>query len=475
MARAVIRVPGRVLVSPQSVRHIPARPLAAIRTPGVEPAGPSRMLISCYIYHTWTLSDPLDWQTSTLVTSFFKRGYNFATWRTAMTERITARGGNVAAEMIENGGDNTVQFRGEAFFDFCSLFDMVMVRPGTPAEHIAEIKARSLVGTKVRLGLLNFESMGAAVGWTSADVGLNAAQRPYVLAADATSGCNADGKNAYGCTVIDKYEHIGSCSGWGLGDATPGTFCSPTACQVSPALAVSYAAGRVACPHTPAHAGLPANCDGHSWDCDVRNNTYSMVLLAALINHLPVSLGHDGHLWDNVLENPYRGSASNNFPSDYTGVAYRGTRHATPSLRTGWKGFLQTLQEFYTVQGKGDSFLWGNGSDNVGAYGSEDLKNRFIEHFFGKTVSTRKTLAEMRTILQTFSENGMRIEIGIDPGWGQAVTWATTAGPGGIYGNWTDIFTAVQEFGLLGSTYVQCARSSTGFYLYWQPQFRDLR
>lgn len=446
-------------VSHAQVRRIAARASSKISMSGESPG--NRLLISGMIFHSWNQSDPTDFSTATMACTPFLRGYNWSVWKSALLARIAARGGNAAAEIVEDNPTNTVQFFGQAVLDVAAMCDLVMLRPGTPVEHVASIKARSRIGTKVITGLWNFESVSQMPGYTPAEQGNIDVGRAHILNANPASGCTkagmsptVNGWNSYSCNAIDKYEmDIGT-------DITSGRY----------TCAAAFIAGRVACPHTPAHASLPATATSkHSWECDVRENIY----IDELIDNVRETDWFDGVMYDNVDDSPYPGSALNAFPTGYSGTAYRGARNAIPGLRTGWKGFLQTLHE-QAAGNMGDQQVWGNTEETLTNYTAEDIRNRWYEHGMRSDYGVLKTVAQLETMFTTAQQAALRIQLGVYADDSVSHLWTTTTGPGGASGTWADVLEMVRARSLLPSVYVQAARSTSASYIYWQPQFRDL-
>lgn len=473
------------LKAPVLVEHANPAIFSPRRFPGMQPppgdtapAGEFLKLFG-FIFYTWDLEDESDHTVETLRATPVIRGYGYtSTWRPWLLARGLTIGTGPAADLpanhvweysVDANGNLVpegtypstpmVQFRGVSIFEVGSRFDWLFCGHAVPAAHVAEFKSRSTIGTKVGVGLLNFESFQQSRQWNSALQPIDDALRPYVLT--AVSGCDGLGSNAYGCTAIDKYEHD-----------RPEDYDPSIPGHIPDSCSSKYRVGAVGCPHTPAHGSLPAYAGSyptfsgkHTWDADVRSNAAIQALVAA-IRGLDYR-GYDCHLYDNVSA-PYKGSAKNSFPASYTFEAYRGTRSSTPSLRTGWKGFLQHLGAAYS--GNPSDFIWGNCYEPLTYYSYDDLANRWVEHFFrppsGANQLESWTALDAR--IRAAVAAGIRFAINVEPG--IAAAWATTIGPGYTYGNWPTLVSLVDSL----SAWNLVAACALRSYIFHQAGMRPL-
>lgn len=441
---------------------------------------PTDRKLQFYFQYTWTFnqSDPLDFAACDGV--WLKKGYNYEVWRDAVAARIIARGGNPAAQIIEDA--TRIRFVGEAVLDFCSMGHVVMTGAHVPpVEQLDEIRRRSHHAMEVGLELVGFETINQGSNWRAILHELRNVARAHVLDGDPASGCGSEGLNGYGCPAIDKEESR---------DRTGGE-CDPDR---------NWTPGIVACPHTPPHAGLPANAPvftKHTWDIDVTaagDETYASEyagLVAGWLESHGYIVGSapnrefriDGILFDNVLSRPYKGTASNGYPAWYTDAAYQGNE-AGGAGSTGWKGFFYQLKEQLTGFGThgGDTtwhgmpgFVWGNAPESVDIYSQHDLRNRWIEHFFRTWVDgtfVRKTLDQINADIALLVGQDIRFSIGGSDGPGNVTAWFTSPGPGGVYGTWADILAQVEAVDGFDHCFVAIRTTSTD-YLYWQPEFES--
>lgn len=449
----------RLNVSSAQVRHLQPRAVSRLNMPGQDV--PSKLKMSAFVFHVWNLATPTDY--ASIATNSFVRGYNWATWKAALTARIVARGGNPATEIVEDNPTNTVYFVGEAFFDLCSMVHQAIVRIGTPTDHMNQIRSRSRTAVRVIQGFLNIESIGMCHGYTTLEDSLQNTMRSAVLAPDPASGCTkgalsptVNGWASFGCNVIDKYEHSFS------GDITSGIgTCSAV-----------FRANAVACPHTPAHSSLPAYSfkpgEGvvsgkHTFDIDLRTANMGDMIEVLADEGGPTALGANGVLLDNVLEDPYKGSALPSYPASYTSAAYRAA----------YRSILLGLRSYFTD----DYYLWGNAPETVNVYDATHVKNRFLEFAFRvlSSPSIAKTEAQMQAMLSAMHTAGCRVVLGIIKDSPVATNaWATSTGPGGSVGTWTSLAAFLRALGYTNDCYVQVARSTAGGFIYWQPEFEDL-
>jgi hypothetical protein len=490
------------------------------RGQGEAPPAPTtnRLRIGMQVFHTWDFANPTTYTPAKIQTSTFLRGYNYQTWKDALTARIVARGGTPSDEIVEAGSNpGTVQLKGLAFFDAASMCDYVWVRIGTPLAQVLEIQARSRIGTKVGFFFFNFESHNIAPQYTAAEEALrqiskqnfldsltsttsrgtwssgatyaigdwvshldgDSVTRKYICIQGHTNhvppntnywgdgGCDGAGLNGYSSRTIDKYESNDR-SG------------SPCAATWNPSNYV------IANPKV----NDAATGSKHTADCDVRDGDYVQALVTQFDTHdspyyvagsVIYPMRYQMQLWDNLLDQPYKGFAVNDYPSGYDVTAYRGS--FSGQTWTGWKGLTGQLLARYSHQGS--DFFWCNtgektpdstpvSGESVGFYTAAEIPNRYVEFFFAKpgTNNVQRTLASIQQGIDDAAAHGLRIALGALTGIG--APWATTAGPGPIYGLWADIRTRVESQNAFDKVIPVAARSTSSGYIFWQPEFRDL-
>jgi len=447
------------------IRRLEARPMARIGGSGAKPATPtSKLKIGMQIFHTWNQGAPTDYSTTALTSSTFKPGYNLSAWKSALTSRINARGGNVSAEIVEVPGVS-IQLKGLAIFDACAMCDYVWVRVGTPLAHIQQIQSRSLIGTKVGFYFFNFESHNIAPQFTASEEALRQISKQYFLDSAPSGGCGGGGLNGYGARTIDKYE-----SNDRSGSACAATW-SPSNYVVSDPRTMNAAPG-----------------SKHTAECDVRDPDYIQALVSQFGTYdIPYLVGgsvdnpmlYQMQMWDNANP-PYKGAAVNDFPAGYSS-SYPG--HFGGGVYDGWKGHLGQLLARYSHQGA--DFLWANTSDKTptsvsvggeggGYFSASELPNRYVEYFFSVpgTYNTPRSLASIQNAIADCQRETVRIAIGALSD--TASAWAVSAGPGGAAGYWSDIRAKVAEQNAWDKIIPVAGRSTSTGYLFWEPEFRDL-
>lgn len=393
------------------------------------------------IWATFNQAAPGDF--SQLVTSQTKKGWNWAIWEQALTARILARGGNPATEIVHTG--DLVHFRGEAVIDLASMFDTVVLGHWLSPEMCAAIKGRSTAprGTRI-LFWADWESINQKRAWTPQAFEIFLQLRPHAMLAAAS--------NTYGDFCIDKYE------------------------------AEDQTGGKVACPHTPAHAGLPNEAavdTRHGWDIDLDavteggdpdSRTLEAVLETAYAEALSVwEPGNraDGYMFDNLLEFPFKGQATNNYPAGWTA-----------KYRAGWTAFLTTLPVLLgSALDHTDPAerVWANGPLGITNYPSALIRHRYIEHFFRTAVLGPKSWAEISQDLADVAARNTSIVIAGNGIIGQTHYWAETAGGPNppVNGTWKQIVDRCRELDLRGDrVLVACCQTLSQAHIFWNPGFR---
>lgn len=449
-------------------------PAPPVGSPAV--GGPERIKLWGFLFYTWDPSDPTDFDS--IVCSPFEKGYNWAQWYAALSARIAARGGVIGDEIVIAG--NYVTLKKEAALDAASMLQVCVLGHSPPWQHVQAIKARSYVGTRVLTGLHNLESCAQSTEWNPVLEPERLVSRAYALTGKATSGCGADGLNCYDCTAIDKYEKRGSCGGYVPPRADATSLCSANACGVgAPPL---YAAGAVGCPHTPAHAGLPANADvggKHTWDCDVRVGAYHAALADAILDSFDTYYTQagrhvlDGGLFDNHGEDPYDGDATVTFPDAYTTALYR----------LGWTDWDAHLAAQLLARGAVPDpawWYWANCTDSTTVYPASQIRNRWNEFFFvlgGVSARPWAGAGGIEEALTRARQEGLRLVLGATGTFAGQAYWMTTSGSSYpvVYGDWAGVYTKVKALGAWDNIYVQAIRCTDGGYACWQEGWEVLR
>lgn len=552
-----MRTTIRTVSLPVEIRH----PLIGRRPRNV--AGDQKFVkLWGFLFYTFNLGNPNDFDS--ISCSRFQKGYNYALLDAALRDRITARGGNPDDEIkyytAQSGGSESptgqyVQILKKAALDLGSMFHVLVLGHAPPLEHVQYIKSVSRVGTRVMTGLHNVESVNHSVEYNSILEPERLISWSYPIDAKSNSGCNNDGKNAYGCTTVDKYEYADDCSGWytvasssvatggsgyavndqitlaggtfttaavlkvtsisggavtgvtvqtagaytvkpsspvsqasTTGGGTGATFnpswaspnyslsyCSPTACGVG---GVKYATGKVACPHTPAHASLPeiATIGGtHTIDCDISDSGYHSDLIAAVLDRFETyylsGAAHvlDGALFDNHLNYPYKGFASVNYQDNWATLYIQG-----------WKDF--DLAVATAIAGEGhipstDWWYWANCTDSLTTYSAGNIKNRWNETYFvASDGSSRRAWSGTGGIqqgIQNAKAAGLRVAMGITGTHAAQQYWATTAAGFDPVadGSWAQIVNEISTQDAWDTMYVQAVRQTSGGYGFWQEGF----
>ncbi len=420
---------GRNLLSGGSKRASgPPRP-----GPRPTPGAVAKLKTGIEIIYTFNLLDPNDFTQNSSVA--VKKGYNWDVVVDAVRARITARGG-MQGEIVETA--TTVAFTGESVFDVCSIgFDVIWLGAHSPPkEHIAQIRARCTKQVEIVIGFFNFESITQYPAFHNVVRELDAYQFTKLI--------ETDDPNVFGCYVIDKFE----------------TDSGPSACP--PARPATF--GK----HTlDVRIDTPGIVDG--W-CDlligpVQDAWHQNYLVGG-------NLVIDGIVVDNLLSNPFKGIASNEYPDDWGTAPYLGAK-GTGQDDAGGSGQMGMLYRLRALAALGFT-IWGNAGDQLTTYSSADLNRRFVEHWFRKYVGpgfTKRTLGELQFSIDAMRAADVKMIVGGLDGPGIITAWFTSPGPGGVYGTWSDIQAKVVSADALQHFVVESCRTTGGGYLYWQPEF----
>ncbi len=413
----------------QSTTIDPSRHLADPNPPG---RGDVLNLLAL-LWATWDQGDPTDY--TALVSSSTKKGFNWAVWEQALTLRILNRGGTPGDEIFESGG--FVHFEGEAVLDLASMFDVVVLGHWLPPGMCAEIKSRSTApgGTAV-LFWSDFESVNQKRPYTP--------EQNEVFLQGRANGLTSIGAvpNVYGCTGIDKFE-------------------------TSP-----RPPGSVACFHDPLEAGLPLEASvqtSHGWDVNIdmgAGDLESHVEVAWVEPTDVWGTAFDGYMFDNLLEFPFKGSASNDYPAGWTAV-----------YRAGWIAFLSDMRTLHAIQlGHVDAAarVWCNGPLGDTVYSEAQQRGRYVEHFFRTVSATAKEWPEIEANLKAIKDNGTQIVIAGNGTVGQTNFWAETSGGQvpSVNGQWTQIVNTIRNEDIAGKVYVAACQTLASAHIFWQAGFR---
>ena len=416
------------------------------------------------------------------------KGNNFAVWRTALTDRILARGGNPGSEIEEDA--TRVRIRGEACLDLASMFDVVFLGFWWPRWAIESAKTRSTVGTKFYLWA-DWESQ--AQGWNAFQpFGWETWWRNGLRVQCKTLIANGKVLNAYSCYCIDKFEAVKENP---AGDYVRNEVACGRAVQVGVEVPPDHAGspGHITepLPHYRTAWGGPvigqltpfADKPGHTFDYDVWYNTTNgqasqglqMNLLAVVkanawqAEHLGANGRYvfDGLALDNLLETPDKGQATNSYPTNWTGL-----------YRLGWLAWLETLRVWAQAEIAVTSpatWVWAAGPLSTGIYPTSSVAQRYLRHFFRGGAAGAKTFAELDADLTAAALSGVKPVLGVLGTADNAHLWATTAaGPDpGVNGTWAQLLVRMRELGLLGTSYVAAWQALPGGYAYWQEGFRE--
>lgn len=425
--------PGR----PRYLREQPFDP----REHTAGPRAPRTIQLMALIWATWNLNDPTDF--ASLQASSSRKGYNWQVWEQALVARIEARGGNVSTELVQDAQRFWVN--GEAVLDLASMFDLVFLGHWFPLEMVQAIKARSTAprGTRVHLWG-DFESV--------------AQDQPYSPGAQAYWGAIASvyplltpAANSYGDFGIDKYELTGT--------------------------------GNVGCPHTPNHAGLPfpaPNPSTHTWDMDVyaamgegderaaEEQVSQMFFEHFDMAYVDDPAGHyviDGVALDNLLENPFKGTATNGYPAGWTA-----------NYRTGWLTFLAAWDTMATDTPRVDAnweSLWCNGPLGIGVYPLASLRSRYVEHFF-RTGLQQKEWPEIAADLDAVKTNGTWVVLAGNGNEGNVWYWFTTGGGQNpaVNGTWASLLKKLHDSEIEDQVWIAACQTLAEGYTFWQAGFR---
>lgn len=424
-----------------------------IGTPPAPPPSGEKHPLWVLLWATYDPEDPTDWTPGTLQSSETRKGQGAAVWLDALRTRVLARGGNPALEILETA--THVAFHGEAVLDLAAMADVACFGHWIPKEIRDTVKARSAVGTRV-LWWADLESLWQQPYYIPAQEQAAAAIRTSFAPLAILEGKPTGQLSAYGCTCVDKYE-------------------------TSPA-----GGGLAGCPHVPPHAGLswPAAAgSAHTWDVDLwritqSGSTASAVNVIALQAFAMLTLGMrtvdppafflDGMCYDNVLDSPYRGTASLDYASDWA-----------TKYRAGWRAMLRAWYHAESFPGIPGAFLWGNASTGVGVYSAADLPNRYAEHFFrGAGPSLPKTWNEISANLEDVASSGLAaVVLGVNAPPGAADgsdAWARTAGgPSPSTGTWADIRSRCQQLGIVSRVLAPGCQTLPDGWLVYQSTWRE--
>lgn len=383
------------------------------------------------IWATWNLSAPSDM--TQLVSSFTIKGYNWSVWQQALTQRITARGGDPNTEIVHSG--SLVQFTGEAVLDLASMFELVVLGHWWPPAFITEVKQRSKVGTQVLLWN-DFESINQKKPFGPTN------QVPWTELYNWPISADGNTQNVYGCRTIDKFE-------------------------TSP-----RAAGQVACHHVPTESSLPTEASistSHTWDIDIYAatenglpNSDTAELTVFNMTNSVFTAGYTaslvpGHMFDNLLISPFKGAASNSYRTGWTADYIQG-----------WKAFLQTWKDFIAWPDT-EMSIWGNGPVAVTTYSKADCRGRYVEHFF-RTGTSPKPFTTIRSELESVAANQTHLVLGARGTIGQTHLWASTFG--GTDATWRDVVGVIRSLGIVDNIYVAAWQTFNDAYIYHQNGFR---
>jgi hypothetical protein len=437
---------GKRWLFPSGNELVTPRPSRYLRRQGVDPRlhteqppPPADLQLMALIWATWDQGDPTDF--SALQASPSLKGYNWPVWEEAITKRINYRGGNVATELVQDVQRFWVN--GEAVLDLASMFDLVFLGHWLPVEMVQEIKARSTApnGTKVVMWS-DFESISQNEPYSEGPQAAFSTLREHAMLTAAA--------NSYGDFAIDKFELTGT--------------------------------GNVGCPHTPSHAGLPFPApppSTHSWDIDIQAATGGGVpssreaeatiesgYLEPLDAYRDVVVNGPyevaGVALDNLLENPFKGSATNDYAAGWTA-----------DYRDGWLAFLDTWltlgSHFVDIRHS----LWCNGPIGVGVYPVASQKARYVEHFF-RSGTSPKSWVDIGADLGSVKTNATWLVLAGNGTVGQTHVWATTGGGPNpaTDGTWQQIVSAVRSLGIVDDVWVAACQTLAQGHTFWQHGFR---
>jgi len=448
----------------------PVPNLGGIAVPPADASPPPALELWCFLFYTWNLADPNDF--ASIAGAVMQKGYNWNVWRVVLREMCTARGGDPDAEIVETV--STVQLFGLSNLDLARTCKVAVFGHSAPKEHIQYVRANSTApgGTECYTGLQNFESVNQGPEFNPILEAERLIGRTYATGSAATSGCNSDGKNRYGCTCIDQFERQDS----GVSQAQwP---CGGT---------VAYPAGIVACPHTPAHGSLPPNATvftKHVWDTLVATEHVGITdeLVQSMEARLEAHYVESGkYVLHGCLYDNMRMGRTFSIPDGPTNLHI--TAEADHDLyNAGWRYFSAAVGTWANSNAKvlvPSKFFWANCSDLTTVYTASDVRNRWVEFFFVKTDGSGSRLWAgangIQEALQRAKADDLRIVLGITGSFTAQHIWATTAaGPNpGTNGTWAQIHDEVEALDAWGNVYVQCARQTSGGYIFWQEGWRE--
>ena len=146
----------------------PRNPKSRYRPSGGPKQAEHGLKLMSYTYVNWNQAAPLDWSTSALSSGHFVRGANYGLWHNYFAQRgltfqietdATPHNGIAHVYEFVTGGLPEVRFFGAGMIHWAAAFDYTMLGHNPPLDLIREIKRVSRVGTKIGIGLLNFESI----------------------------------------------------------------------------------------------------------------------------------------------------------------------------------------------------------------------------------------------------------------------------------------------------------------------------
>lgn len=440
--------------------------LLPARVPGKAPGRPpkdadpeAKLSTSIWSVYTFDQNNPTSYALNSSVA--FNKGNNWSVWKDAVLSR-----GADPSDIVETG--STVTFNGDAVIELMSLPSRSMLTHSPPVEHINDMRSRSTVGTKFGFGFFNMESINQGTDWRTILDALRFGKDGAILGPAGTSGCWSNGDNGYLQEIIDKFEELNrigaACSGTWPPDVlgTPPTDAesfTKHSWELDPTAEVDHPVTFVAGPYLDVLSDMFARylfAAGYTTRIDPQSSSDVLI---------------DWFIWDNVLDRPFKGSATNDFHATYTASVY------TALWRT-FLGVLQTLFPLLTFP----RMIWGNSSPLTSDYAETDLQGRFVEFWQRNGDGTMKTLAELQAELDNVQSSGVHINTSLfdgDFGDSRVLQWLTSGGPGEIsgtdYGTWTDVLAYAVSIGCEDQIVVDCGRATTGGYLFWDPSFVDPR
>jgi hypothetical protein len=220
-------------------------------------------------------------------------------------------------------------------------------------------------------------------------------------------------------------------------------------------------AGSRACPASDAASGST-----HTWyaKCDDLSGNESTALLAALQSvvaaHYPVNRPAMVMV-DNGLDGPFFNEAS--APPVVSNATYQAF----------YKIFMQALDAMSPTA------KWSNRNDiTTATYTRSQMPNRYGEFFMhtnnDPSQTTSKTLATLQSELTQAQANGILIALDQARKAGEVDLWATSTGPGGAKGTWSDLRNHMVTSGLRSNMVAVALRTTSNHFGYWQVEFGTL-